>query len=180
MRPQTRAPVCTSRRASVLAERDLLLWRHGLAEERHPDRPDGERALTPEGIRRTAAVAEQLHQLQLDCDQLLSSPLRRAVQTAQLGVAKGLASGFGLDARLAPGGDPRPLLQAGSWRRLGLVGHEPDLGQLASSLLGAPAGTITLRKAGIVLIRLGAAGARLEALIGPRLLRLRQPSHRSP
>ena len=178
MHPQTGAPVCTSRRASVLAERELLLWRHGLAEERHPSRPDGDRALTPEGIRRTAAVAEQLHRLQLDCDQLLSSPLRRAVQTAELGVGAGLAAGFAVEASLAPGGDPRPLLQRGSWRRLGLVGHEPDLGHLASSLLGAPAGTITLRKAGIVLICLGAAGVRLEALIGPRLLRLRQPSRR--
>jgi phosphohistidine phosphatase len=172
--------MCTSRRGSVLAERELLLWRHGLAEEHHPDRPDGDRALTPEGIRRTAAVAEQLHRLQLDCDQLLSSPLRRAVQTAELGVGAGLAAGFEVEASLAPGGDPLLLLQAGPWRRLGLVGHEPDLGRLASSLLGAPAGTITLRKAGIVLIRLGAAGARLEALIGPRLLRLRQPSRRSP
>ena len=180
MPPQTGEPVCTSRRAWVLAERELLLWRHGLAEERHPDLPDSERALTPEGIRRTSAVAEQLHRLQLDCDQLLSSPLRRAVQTAELGVAAGLAAGFAVEASLAPGGDPRPLLQPGSWRRLGLVGHEPDLGHLASSLLGARAGTITLRKAGIVLIRLGAAGARLEALIGPRLLRLRQSSRRSP
>lgn len=88
-------------------------------------------------------------------------------------MAAGLASGFAIEASLAPGGDPRPLLQAGSWQRLGLVGHEPDLGELASSLLGLPAGAITLRKAGIVLIRLGSAGASLEALIGPRLLRLR-------
>lgn len=163
-----------------LAERELLLWRHGLAEERRPDRPDGERALTPEGIRRTAAVAEQLHRLQFDCDRLLSSPLRRAVETAELGVEAGLADSFAQETSLAPGGDPRPLLKPGSWRRLGLVGHEPDLGDLASRLLGAPAGTIALRKAGIVLIRLGASGARLEALIGPRLLRLRQTSRRSP
>ncbi len=154
-------------------ERELLLWRHGLAEERHPDRPDAQRALTPRGLRRTAAVAAQLHRLQLDCDRLLSSPLQRAVQTGELGVAAGLAQALELEARLAPGGDPGPLLQPGPWRRLGLVGHEPDLGDLASRLLGAPAGTITLRKAGIVLIRLGAGGARLEALIGPRLLRLR-------
>lgn len=163
-----------------MAERELLLWRHGLAEERHPDVADGERSLTPEGICRTAVVAEQLHRLQLDCDRLLSSPLRRAVQTAELGVEAGLADGFAVDASLAPGGDPRPLLQPGSWRRLGLVGHEPDLGDLASSLLGAPVGTIKLRKAGMVLLRLGASGIRLEALIGPRLLRLRQPSPGSP
>ena len=99
-----------------LAERELLLWRHGIAEERHPDRPDAERALTAEGSRRTAAVAQELKRLQLCCDPLLSSPLRRAAQTAELGVAAGLASGFAIEASLAPGGDPRPLLQAGNWQ----------------------------------------------------------------
>jgi phosphohistidine phosphatase len=150
--------------------RELLLWRHGIAEDRQPDRPDQERALTAEGRQRTAAVAAELCRLQLHCDRLLSSPLRRALQTAEIGVAAGLA----------PGGDPTPLLQAGPWRRLGLVGHEPDLGELASSLLGVPAGTISVRKAGIVLLRLGPTGASLEALIGPRLLRLRRDGQRQP
>ncbi|MEB3201421.1 MAG: histidine phosphatase family protein [Synechococcus sp.] len=163
-----------------MADRELLLWRHGIAAERHPDHPDAERALTAEGIQRTAAVAEQLVRLQLSCARLLSSPLKRAVQTAELGVAAGLASGFGIEASLAPGGNPRPLLQVGHGLRLGLVGHEPDLGALASRLLGLPAGAITLRKAGIVLIRIGPAGASLEALIGPRLLRLRQSWPPSP
>ncbi|MEX0589402.1 MAG: phosphohistidine phosphatase SixA, partial [Cyanobium sp.] len=116
----------------------------------------------------------QLVRLELACDQLVSSPLRRAVQTAELGVSAGLASQFSIEACLAPGEDPRPLLQAGAWRRLGLVGHEPDLGELASSLLGAPPGTITLRKAGVALIRLGPGGASLQLLIGPRLLGLRR------
>lgn len=155
-------------------ERELLLWRHGIAEDRHPDRPDQERALTAEGRLRTEAVAAELCCLQLHCDRLLSSPLRRALQTAEIGVEAGLAPAVVQEIRLAPGGDPRPLLKAGPWRRLCLVGHEPDLGELASSLLGVPVGTISLRKAGIVLLRLGPTGASLEALIGPRLLRLRR------
>jgi phosphohistidine phosphatase len=125
-------------------------------------------------------MAQQLHRLQLDCDLLLSSPLRRARQTAELGVAAGLAGGLVIESSLAPGHDPRPLLVGGTWRRLGLVGHEPDLGDLAASLLGAPPGTIALRKAGAVLIRLRPAGASLELLIGPRWLRLRRRGHRQP
>jgi phosphohistidine phosphatase len=162
------------------AERELLLWRHGIAEDRHPDCPDQERALTAEGRQRTAAVAAELCRLQLRCDRLLSSPLRRALQTAEIGVAAGLAGEVVQEDCLAPGGDPRPLLQAGTWRRLGLVGHEPDLGELASGLLGVPAGTISVRKAGIVLLRLGETGASLEALIGPRLLRLLRDGQRQP
>ena len=162
------------------AERELLLWRHGIAEDRQRDRPDQERALTAEGRQRTAAVAAELCRLQLQCDRLLSSPLRRALQTAEIGVAAGLAPALVQEDFLVPGGDPRPLLQAGTWRRLGLVGHEPDLGELAASLLGLPAGTISVRKAGIVLLRLGPTGASLEALIGPRLLRLRRDGQRQP
>ena len=162
------------------AERELLLWRHGIAEDRHPDCPDQERALTAEGRQRTAAVAAELCRLQLRCDRLLSSPLRRALQTAEIGVAAGLAPDVAQEDCLAPDGDPRPLLQAGTWRRLGLVGHEPDLGKLASGLLGVPAGTISVRKAGIVLLRLGENGASLEALIGPRLLRLLRDGQRQP
>ena len=161
-------------------QRELLLWRHGIAEDRHPDRPDQERALTADGRQRTAAVAAELCRLQLHCDRLLSSPLRRALQTAEIGVAAGLAPALVQEDCLVPGGDPRPLLQAGTWRRLGLVGHEPDLGELASSLLGVPAGTISVRKAGILLLRLGPTGASLEALIGPRLLRLRRDGQRQP
>lgn len=153
-----------------MAERELLLWRHGLAAERRPDGNDAERALTPEGLRRTRVVAEQLVRLGLACDAMLSSPLRRAVQTADLGVAAGLASGFALASALAPGCDPLPLLAQASWRRLALVGHEPDLGDLASRLLAAPPGTIQLRKAGVALLRLGAGPARLQLLIGPRFL----------
>jgi phosphohistidine phosphatase len=40
--------------------RELLLWRHGIAEDRQPDRPDQERALTAEGRQRTAAVAAEM------------------------------------------------------------------------------------------------------------------------
>jgi len=162
-----------------------------IAEERAEGLADGERALTAAGRRRTTETLRRAVALDLRVERLISSPLLRARQTDGLAVAAGLAPTLELATALAPGGDPRPLLD--TWlaattspgagavpRSLALVGHEPDLGQLASSLLGAPAGTITLRKAGIVLIRLGVAGARLEALIGPRLLRLRQPSHRSP
>ena len=153
-----------------MAERELLLWRHGLAAERRPDRSDAERALTAAGLQRTRVVAGELVRLGLTCDAMLSSPLRRAVQTAALGVAAGLAESFAVAAALAPEGDPTPLLEPGPWRRLALVGHEPDLGDLACRLLGAPPGTISLRKAGVALLRLGVGQARLQLLIGPRFL----------
>jgi phosphohistidine phosphatase len=52
------------------------------------------------------------------------------------------------------------------------VGHEPDLGQLAARLIGAPTGAVTLKKAGVVLVALpeGGSAARLKLLLSPRSL----------
>jgi len=163
---------------------ELLLLRHGIAEERSPARVDAGRELTAAGRTRTQAVLERAVRLGLGADRLFSSPLARAWQTAEIARMVGLAPAIELAQALEPGGDPLPVLPA--WFnqgdqaptcRLLLVGHEPDLGLLASRLLGAPPGTIALRKAGLALLRLPAvevgdslAGtARLEWLVRPRL-----------
>ena len=85
-----------------------------------------------------------------------------------------------LAAALEPAGEIGPLLQMWlgdssprpGWRRLALVGHEPDLGQLAARLIGAPAGAVTLKKAGVALVALPQDGypARLKLLLSPRSL----------
>ena len=173
----------------------LLLLRHGIAEERVAGREDGERALTPAGRRRTQAVLERAVALGLGVERLIASPLRRARQTAEIAVAAGLAPSLELATALAPGGDPGPLLR--TWlqgfadpqspppqRSLALVGHEPDLGDLAALLLGAPAGALPLRKAGLALLQWSAVGPspqddpsgsgagqwQLQLLLAPRIL----------
>jgi phosphohistidine phosphatase len=194
----------------------LLLVRHGIAEDRSEVRPDGLRALTPAGRRRTTAVLERAVALGLTADRLVSSPLVRARQTAEIALSAGLAPCLELATALEPGADPLPLLArwlastpiavapqspgshplgAASAPRadpstpaadrpmgLALVGHEPDLGDLAARLLGAPLGSIALRKAGLALLVLprsaqgrledqAAAGAwRLQLLLTPRTL----------
>lgn len=162
-----------------MASPELLLLRHGIASERHPDQVDALRPLTPAGRERTTAVLQRLRQLELGGERLFSSPLLRARQTAELAVAAGLAPALELASALEPDADPRPLLH---WpegvQRLVLVGHEPDLGSLAAALIGAPAGTVLLKKAGIALLQIDpaalAAGrapaACLRLLLGPRQL----------
>lgn len=164
----------------MAAPRELLLLRHGIAEERRADLVDGRRSLTPEGRQRTDAVLQRLLELGLACDLLLSSPYTRARQTAELARLAGLAPDLELAAALAPEGESWSLLQLWladtsprpGWRRLALVGHEPDLGQLAARLIGAPAGAITLKKAGVALVALPQDGsaARLKLLLSPRSL----------
>jgi phosphohistidine phosphatase len=90
-------------------------------------------------------------------------------------VAAGLAPELQLAEGLAPEGDPWPLLQ---WptgvKRLALVGHEPDLGDLAAALIGAPPSALVLKKAGIVLLQITAVSprprAQLRLLLGPAQL----------
>jgi phosphohistidine phosphatase len=96
-------------------------------------------------------------------------------------MAAGLADGFEQSDALAPGGRPEPLLERPG-HRLILVGHEPDLSQLAAELCGAPAGSLRLRKAGVILLELpeaegeGSAGpgarATLRLLLSPHSLGL--------
>ena len=81
----------------------------------------------------------------LRLDRLLSSPYRRALQPAELALEAGLASELAVGERLQPGGDFNMLVTAFD-QRLGLVGHEPDLGDLACGLLGCAPGTLVLKK----------------------------------
>jgi phosphohistidine phosphatase len=120
---------------------------------------------------------------------VLSSPLVRARQTAELAVAAGLAPELELAAALAPLADPLPLLERWlgplsprpGWRRLAFVGHEPDLSTLAALLIGVPMAlapqALRLKKAGALLLQWPSAPmgtlagtARLELLLPPRVL----------
>ena len=168
---------------------ELLLLRHGIAEDRDQAADDGQRNLTAEGRERAARVIQRLVALELGCDLVLSSPLVRARQTAELAVAWGLAPELELAAALAPLADPLPLLERWlgplsprpGWRRLALVGHEPDLSTLAALLIGVPMAhapqALQLKKAGVALLRWPAlpqgslaGSAQLSLLLPPRLL----------
>ncbi len=132
--------------AAVPTALELYLVRHAVAAERGPDYPDDDlRPLTPEGIERWRTAVAGLRQFGLRVDVVLSSPLVRARDTADL-----LAAGLKPKPRvvtveaLAPGARVSDVVAAvtayaGARRasRLALVGHEPDLGELAAKLLGA-------------------------------------------
>ena len=148
---------------------ELVLLRHGIAEPRQAGRDHPDRPLTLAGRQRTRLVMAALVQRGLWLDRLLCSPYRRALQTAELALEVGLASGLTEDERLAPGG-PLPTLLTAFDGRLGLVGHEPDLGDLACSLVGCSPGGLVLKKAGVIQLRRSAGQWQLHALLRPALL----------
>ena len=148
---------------------DLVLLRHGIAEPRLAGQDHPDRALTAAGRQRTRLVMAALVQRGLRLDRLLSSPYRRALQTAELAVEAGLASELAVDERLEPGGALETLLTPFEGC-IGLVGHEPDLGDLACGLLGCAPGVLVLKKAGMIQLRCSAGQWQLQALLRPALL----------
>lgn len=138
----------------------LYLVRHAIAEERGDAWPDDtSRPLTERGKARMRRVAKGLVRLGVQIDVVLTSPLVRARQTAEV-----LAAAFDeappvvdLDA-LAPGSTHAEVLESlrkyGKKKRLALVGHEPDLGVLAGRLLGSRK-PLEFRKGAVCLIEVG-------------------------
>ena len=121
----------------------LYLIRHGLAEARGDAWPDDtKRPLTDEGMSRMRKAARGLVRLGVSIDVVLSSPLVRARQTAEL-VVSGLSSRptlVSIDS-LAPEGTyaaiTADLEKHARKNRIALVGHEPAIGELAARLLGS-------------------------------------------
>lgn len=141
---------------------EIYLIRHGIAQERCLEVPDGDRQLTKKGIEKTEKVAQRLQNLGVEFDLILSSPLVRAQQTAQILLARGLAPHLETFHPLGPGEDVglgiQQLVQDyrhRSHRCLALVGHQPDLGHWAEYLVfGALHNRINVKKAGIIGVKL--------------------------
>ena len=132
----------------------VYLIRHGIAAERGDAFPDDtKRPLTSQGVARLRSMARALNMLEVGFDQILTSPLVRAKQTADV-LAKGLqtAPPIAMCPPLAPGGKYTAIVDELSKHarraRIALIGHEPDLGVLASKLLGAR-GHVEFRKGAI-------------------------------
>ena len=161
----------------------LLLLRHAIAEDPTPDRRDEERRLTGEGKRKLREVVEGMRALALPVDVILTSPLRRTRETAAI-----VATGYDLDEAavidtpaLAPGGGADEVFAAlqphARAEAILLVGHQPDLGELASTLLVGSPGLVPLpfKKAGLAGIAVASfpprAAGRLEFFLTPGQLR---------
>ncbi len=120
---------------------DLYIVRHAVAVDGASfSGPDAERPLTPEGREKFTALAEALSRMGLRPGRLWASPLLRARQTAEI-LAEALdASRVETTDVLACGARPKRVLELAASAGDGpaiVVGHEPDLGELVASAIGA-------------------------------------------
>lgn len=155
---------------------NLYIIRHGLAGEHGSYANDDERPLTEDGQHKTKKIAKRLEDFGLQFDLILTSPLVRARQTAEILQKASLGSVLEESVDLAPGGSFDGWLSwLDEWRRspshsagshasdsssLAIVGHEPDLSSWAERLLwGRTEQRLMLKKAGIIGLDLPNSGS---------------------
>lgn len=159
---------------------ELYLIRHGVAAERGEAWPDDtKRPLTDEGVRRLREIAAGFVEIGVSFDVMLTSPLVRASQTAEI-IAAGLEPHppIVITAALSPGGTYAAVVDelAKQARRgsIALVGHEPGIGALAARLIGSRQ-PLEFKKGAVARIDLAAlpptGAGSLYWFLTPRLLR---------
>lgn len=160
----------------------LLVVRHGIAEERNARRwpGDTQRPLSAQGLVRSRHAAAGLRRIAPRPLRVLVSPLARTRQTAAVLTQYAGWPQATPCSLLEPGHASAPLLALlarGRESCLAIIGHEPDLGRfIAACLPGSGRSTVLeLRKMGVALIgfegKARAGHGTLEWLLAPKLLR---------
>jgi phosphohistidine phosphatase len=142
----------------------LYLVRHAEAIERSGATPDASRYLTPKGRTAFRKIARRAREVGIAPEVIFTSPLLRAVQTAEILAERLKHEGPVVVANeLSPGFDDRALRSllagAGNLAEAAFVGHEPDLGDLAVLLLSLR-GDFPLRKGAVVALEVEGTAQR--------------------
>lgn len=164
--------------------RQIIIVRHAIAEDRVEagvaGKGDADRPLTERGLSRMTRAVRGLARSVPELALVVSSPLLRAVQTAEI-----IASTFNdcplvISESLTPGAEPEELLeflaaQSGT-APIACVGHEPDLGRWISwALCGHQQSSLLMKKGAACCLNMAqpftAGQAELQWLMQPRQLR---------
>jgi len=132
----------------------IYLLRHGIAEDARPGLADADRALTTEGRDKLRRV---LKRAQIEPSLILSSPYKRAVETAEIAAqVLGYTGKIVRVDALVPNGSPYSVWDELRARReetaVLLAGHEPLMSSIAAFLLDSPSLQVDMKKAALVRI----------------------------
>jgi len=167
----------------------LYILRHGdAAEPGDPRYKENDRPLTPKGIQRTKQLAHTLRQMETSFDAILSSPLTRARQTAEI-IARGLQlpDKLKLTDHLSPSGSMEKLVEQINGLHPApedvlLSGHEPYLSAFISLLcVGGLDLAVKMKKGALCRLEVDVLScgrcATLEWLLQPRMLGAKPAKH---
>jgi len=158
---------------------NLYILRHASAGVRRPDPTiDAKRPLDKEGKEQCLIVARYLNALRIQFDVIVSSPLKRALQTASLvGTEVAYDSKIQIHEALSPSGTV-PSFQSlvgtlSAYENVLVVGHNPNLPEFVGSLICAPRpASIRMRKGAVARVDCTRRPGQLISLLDPRMLRL--------
>jgi phosphohistidine phosphatase len=164
---------------------NLFVLRHASAGiKRTNPLLDLKRPLDKDGKRHCLHLALVLNAMKLNFDLIVSSPLKRSLQTAQLiGTETGYESKILISNALAPTATlaqfQRMLRECGKYENLLIVGHNPNLTTFLGSLIVPPTAVasealrppVRLRKGSLARISLQRGPGTLQWLLDPRIVR---------
>jgi phosphohistidine phosphatase len=148
----------------------IYLLRHGIAEDAAPGSPDSERALTAEGRDKLARVLKRAKSAGVEPSLILSSPYRRALETAEAAAKElGCKAGISRTRALVPNAAPSEL-----WEEIRtlhdepsilLASHEPLMSGAIAFLLGSPNLVVDMKKAALVRVDCDRFGAEPRGVL---------------
>ncbi|MFM2304727.1 MAG: hypothetical protein RLZZ135_2139 [Cyanobacteriota bacterium] len=165
----------------------LYLIRHGIAEDLDPHNLDSIgsdelRSLTKIGRKKMAQIADRLYKSGLKFDLIVTSPLVRARQTADILIDSKLSTKLEISSALSPAGNIQSWLAELKLHpeqpltNIAIVGHEPNLSEWAElSIFGNICHRLMLKKGGIIGLEfptdpIEIGTAQLYCLIPPKIL----------
>jgi len=157
---------------------EIYILRHGIAEDDGPGGSDAERSLTSEGKKKLRDVLRVAGKAGVSPKLIVSSPLVRAVETAELALeVLGGKNALLQTSTLEPGSDTQAVWEEIRVHKdvteLMLVGHEPLLSKTVAYLLGAPSLYVDMKKGALVRVDVDRFGVQprgtLKWMLVPRL-----------
>jgi len=148
----------------------IYLLRHGIAEDAAPGHPDSERALTGEGREKLRRVLKRAQAADVAPGVILTSPYRRAVETAEVAAAVLRYQGELVHTQaLLPEASPFHAWEEIRSRKeegaILLASHEPLMSSLAAFLLDSPALAVDMKKAALVRVDCDRLGPRPKGVL---------------
>lgn len=148
----------------------IHLLRHGIAEEGRAGLSDADRALTADGMRKLRSVLKVARSVGLAPGLILSSPYKRALQTAEIAAKElGYTESILQTHALTPDSSPQAV-----WEELRvhrneqsvlLAGHEPLFSTLTAFLLASPAMLVDFKKGALARIDVESFGAQPRGVL---------------
>lgn len=158
---------------------DLFVLRHGEAGNRMSvAEKDTERPLTLAGRKEIERISRSLKSIGLKPDRILTSPLRRARETAEIAAEVLEVPRLEEWGELKPDGSReslyRKLATVKGDHELVLVGHEPYLTAMIGEIIGTPGARLVLKKGGLGKVRIASIKPRLSGelrwLLTPKMI----------